>query len=121
MAAVGRRHAILIAVTIAIGLLFVPASPFFGRAPELLVPAFVLYGMLFLVAFRFTTGRSLAAEALAAAGLRPRRRRCGTRAIAARGARHVFLALSTLLAVTAAALWFRSYGTEDKIEWARWD
>jgi hypothetical protein len=121
MAAVGRRHAILVVVTIGLGLLFVPASTFFGRVPELLFPAFVLYGMLFLVAFRLTTGRSLAAEALAAAGLRPRRRRRGRRAVAAHVVWMLFLALSTLLAATAAALWLRSHGAEDKVVWTRWD
>jgi hypothetical protein len=118
---VGRRHLILVGVMVAAGLLALPASPVLTRAPELLAPALVAYGMLFLLAFRLTTGRSLAEEALAAAGVRVRRRPRRPRPVAARAARTMLLALSTLLAVTAAALWVRSHRVVDQLEWARWD
>jgi hypothetical protein len=118
---VGRRHVILIGVMVAAGLLAVPAAPLLGRVPELLIPAFVAYGMVFLVAFRLTTGRSLPAEALAAAGVRTRylpRRGPGR---ARRAARGTLFALLTLIAVTARALWIRGRPAADRLEWARWD
>jgi hypothetical protein len=126
MACVGRRQVILIVVMVAAGMLFVPAAPVHERIPELLVPALLAYAMFFLLAFRLTTGRSLAAEALAAAGIRVRRPRRTGRG-AARVARNVLLGLSTLIAVTAVALWVRGHlgmfglSRMDRVEWARWD
>ena len=121
MVCVGRRHVILIGVMVAAGLLAVPAGPVLGRIPELLIPVFLAYAMIFLVAFRLTTGRSLAAEALAAAGIRTRGRSRRTRRGVGHVAGRVLLALSTLLAATAAALWVRSHRRAEALEWTRWD
>jgi hypothetical protein len=121
MACVGRRHLILIGVMIAAGLLGAPAGPVLDRIPELLIPVFLAYGMVFLVAFRLTTGRSLAAEALAAAGVRSLGRTRPTRRGAGHVAGRVLLALSILLAATAAALWARSLRGAERLEWASWD
>ena len=117
----GRRHVILVVVTIALGLLFVPAAPVFGRAPELLIPAVLAWAMAFLLAFRLAMGRSLVAEALAAAGLRRPARSQRTPVSALMMAWSLLLCASTLVATTAAVLWVRSYGVEDKVERMRWD
>ena len=105
----------------ALALLIVPASSVLGRVPELLIPAFIAYGMAFLLAFRVVMERSLVGEIVAAAGLRPRqvRRRKPRRIL--RALTTVFQVLCTMLAAAAAALWIRSHRTPDEVVWMRWD
>ncbi len=116
-----RRHVILVAVMISLGLLALPMAPAFQPVPELLIPVAVLYGLAFLVAFRLATSRPLSAEFLEAAGLRQppvrRRRRLARAALVLFRLAAVF---SLLLASVVGALWVRSYRVADQVRSERW-
>ena len=115
-----RRHAILVAVSVALLAALVAGLRGFDRVPELVVPGLVLYAFAFLATYRAAIGRTLGADVVAAAGLR---QKSATRGWLARAVGHVLavvVALCAVLAATAAALWARSHRLEDRLTSDRW-